>query len=91
MPVGIGIAPTVNITRPVAQQAEDATAEERLRQQTLAERAAACEKAKQRYESYSQAHRLYSPAADGERVYLSDAEIDQARLEAKQAVDEWCG
>ena len=72
------------------QQAEDAGNEDRIRQETLAERAAACDKARQRNESYSSSHRLYRPTAEGGRDYLSNEEIDAARAEALAAVDEWC-
>ena len=72
------------------QQAEDADEEDKLRQETLAERAAACDKARQRNESYSSSHRLYRPTADGGREYLTNEEIDEARAEAAAAVDEWC-
>jgi len=37
------------------------------------------------------ARRLYEPGgAEGERRYLSDAEIDAARTDAKRLVDEFC-
>lgn len=72
------------------QQAEDATEEDKLRKETLAERAAACDKARQRNESYSSSHRLYRPTAEGGREYLTNEEIDEARAEAAAAVTEWC-
>lgn len=69
---------------------ESVTAEEAERQQVLAERRATCEKAKERVAKYSNARRLYKPGPDGERIYLSDEEIDAERAEANRAVKEWC-
>lgn len=66
------------------------SAEEADREQVLAERRATCEKAKERVAKYSNARRLYKPGPDGERIYLSDEEIDAERAEADRAVKEWC-
>ncbi len=50
-----------------------------------------CEEARQRYESYMNARRLYEPGADeSERRYLSDAEIDDAREKAMKVMNEFC-
>jgi predicted HNH restriction endonuclease len=50
-----------------------------------------CEEARQRYESYMNARRLYEPGADeSERRYLSDAEIDDAREKALKVMNESC-
>ena len=65
-----------------AQKASAMTAEDRARR---------CEESRQRYESYMNARRLYEPgAAEGDRRYLSDAEIDAARANAKKLMDEFC-
>jgi hypothetical protein len=50
-----------------------------------------CEVAKQRKQSYSEAHRLFKTDENGQRVYLSDSEIDQARARAEADVHTWCG
>lgn len=64
---------------------------QKAREMTDEDRARRCQDARQRYESYLTARRLYEPgSADGERRYLSDAEIDAARADAKQLVDEFC-
>jgi hypothetical protein len=73
------------------QQAEDEAGNEADRQDVLSEREQGCVKARERLEKYETAHRLYKPGPDGKRNYLTDEEIDAARLEARQAVDEWCG
>ena len=58
---------------------------------TAEDRAKRCQDARQRYESYMIARRLYEPGgAEGERRYLTDAEIDAARTSAKQTMDEFC-
>src|SRR5882672_7697982 len=49
-----------------------------------------CQVAKQRQASYSEAHRLFKTAPNGERQYLSDSEIDQARARAEADVHTWC-
>jgi hypothetical protein len=49
-----------------------------------------CQVAKQRQASYSEAHRLFKTAPNGERQYLSDSEIDQTRARAEADVHTWC-
>lgn len=67
------------------------TAPERRRvEPTAAERAEKCSQARERAERYNVSHRLYRTGADGEREYLSDAEIDEARARAAADVDNSC-
>ncbi len=54
-------------------------------------RAEQCKQARDRYTQYIESRRLYRTTADGQRQYLTDAELAAARVEAKQAVDESCG
>jgi len=49
-----------------------------------------CKQAQERYKIYVESRRLFRQLPNGERQYLSDAELSQARIEAKQAVDELC-
>ena len=50
-----------------------------------------CEDARQRYESYMNARRLYEQgASEEERRYLTDAEIDAAREKALQVMNTFC-
>ena len=66
-----------------ARKAQELTAEDRAKR---------CADARQRYQSYQTARRLYEPgASEGERRYLSSEEIDAARANAKQVMDELCG
>ncbi len=56
-----------------------------------ADRRANCEQAKDQQEQYSTARRLYRDLPNGERDYLNDKELTQARVDARRQVDEWCG
>lgn len=49
-----------------------------------------CEKTRQRYETYMNSQRLYEALPNGERRYLSDAELDAQRSSAKVMMDEAC-
>jgi len=67
--------------QPEPQQAAEPTPEQRARN---------CEVARERVTRYAEARRLYRTTADGERQYLSDAEIDEARARAAADVEAWC-
>jgi hypothetical protein len=60
------------------------------RQAESEERAKKCTAYQAQLESYMNNRRLYRMGADGEREYLSDAEIDQTRQLAAQRVSEFC-
>jgi Domain of unknown function (DUF4124) len=68
---------------------------ERERQSVDSDVAAAhqaqCAKAKQHYEDLINGRHMYTLGPDGKRHYLSSAEIDAARLDAKKQVDSLCG
>ena len=66
----------------------DAAKAERLK--VLAEREAFCAAAKDRMAKYGSAQRLYKPGPDGERIYLTDEELDVERANASRAVDQSC-
>lgn len=69
----------------VERQRREPTPEERA-----ADRAANCTIARERNERYAISRRLFRELPDGEREYLSDAEIDEARARAAADVEEWC-
>jgi hypothetical protein len=48
-----------------------------------------CKLAQDRYKQYIEARRLFRET-DGQRVYLTDKELSDARAKAKQTVDEYC-
>jgi hypothetical protein len=50
-----------------------------------------CKKAQDRYQNYVHSRRLYKEGQNGERIYLSDQELETERLNAKHEVDEFCG
>jgi hypothetical protein len=50
-----------------------------------------CKDAKEQYRVAIESQKLYRVGKDGERQYLTSAEIDTARLNARRAMDEACG
>lgn len=80
--------------QPTAPESEPATAEPPAPQPTRAEQAAErarnCEVARERATRYAESRRLYRNTPEGEREYLSDAEIDEARARAAADVETWC-
>jgi hypothetical protein len=61
------------------------------RELSAQDRAKRCADARQRYEAYMNAVRLYEqPAGGGDRRYLSNEELDAARANAKRTMDEFC-
>jgi hypothetical protein len=70
-----------------AAQSKDQQAATQLNATQKAEQ---CTKARQRYDSYMNSQRLYEQGKDGERRYLSDAELDAARASAKASMDVMC-
>jgi Domain of unknown function (DUF4124) len=59
-------------------------------QLTATQKAEQCAKARERYDSYANSRRLYEKLPDGSRRYLSDAELEAARVSAKASVDVMC-
>jgi hypothetical protein len=74
-----GIPP---LSREVTQQ---------VRQEAAKAKAEQCKKATADYESTINARRLYKEDDKGNRTYLSDEEIDAARLQARSTRDIACG
>jgi len=85
--------PTPAAAQP-APESPDETAQRERREPTPEERAgdraANCTIARERLERYAISRRLFRELPDGEREYLSDAEIDEARAGAAADVEEWC-
>ena len=54
-------------------------------------RAARCTQDKVQYQKLIESRRIYTTDKSGNRTYLSDADADAARLQAKQAMDADCG
>ncbi len=53
--------------------------------------AAACQTARERYQQVVSARRLYRSGEQNDRQYLSDAEMEAARIQARHDVEELCG
>ena len=68
-------------------EADDTRAAQQL---TAKEKAEQCMQARERYGKYTSSHRLYEDLGNGQRRYLSDAEIDAARDGARRAMEELC-
>ncbi len=71
-------------------ESEATAAAEADRQKVLAERQTNCKAARDRVSQYNNALRLYRPGPNGERVYLTNEELDVERASANQAVEQWC-
>jgi hypothetical protein len=50
-----------------------------------------CKEAKDRYQKAIEARRVYKAGKDGEREYMSDAETDSYRVQARNDVQQACG
>jgi hypothetical protein len=59
-------------------------------QPSATQKADQCTKARERYDSYANSRRLYEKLPDGSRRYLSDAELEAARVSAKASMDVMC-
>jgi Domain of unknown function (DUF4124) len=64
---------------------------QQVRQEAAAAKIEQCKKATEAYQSAITARRLYKEDAKGNRTFLSSAEIDAARLEARSTRDIACG
>jgi hypothetical protein len=72
-----------------ARLKEDAT-RKAVQKDVAATRAEQCKKATERYQRSITARHAYRLNKDGERQYLTDAEIDQERLDARHEMDQFC-
>ncbi len=70
--------------------AADATARQ-VQQDITRKRAEQCKEATARYEKSITARRLFREGKNGDRVYLTEAELAQARVEARTDRDTACG
>jgi hypothetical protein len=75
----------------IAQSQDDQRAAATVAKDLEASRAERCKKARADYQSSINSRRLYRLDKDGNRVYLSDAELSQQRLDAAKSVDAICG
>ena len=73
-----------------AQRKDDAT-RQAVQKDVAAVRADQCKQAQDKYQKAVAARRVYRLNKAGEREYLSDAEMEQARVNARLEVDRTCG
>ncbi len=70
----------------------DETAQEAADAQLAADqRVKKCEDSRTRMETYLTSRRLYKEGEAGERVYLDDAQIMDARADAQEDIQKYCG
>jgi hypothetical protein len=75
----------------IHDQLTQQAAKQALDKDVAQSRAEQCKKAQDHYQQTIDAHRLFRIGKDGEREYLTDAEIDQTRLDARLDVESTCG
>jgi len=82
---------SMQTTDQARQQAGQQQADKKAADEVSAkDKADRCVKARERYDNYMNSQRLYEKGADGERRYLTDAELTSARTSAKASMDELC-
>ncbi len=77
--------PAVDENGEMQRERREPTAEERAE-----DRAKNCTTARERADLYAVSHRLYRETPEGEREYLDDAQLIEARTQAVANVQEWC-
>lgn len=80
----------VSNDRIAAQQAQQA-ATQAVQQDVAEARDQQCKEARERYEKSIQARRIFRTGANGEREYLTEAEADEWRLQARAEMQQACG
>lgn len=87
-------SPPADETASAAQDEEQAAASQAQVNAVNADvakaRAENCKKATERYNSYVTSQRLFRTGPDGQRQYLTDAELSLARVSAKKDMDLFC-
>jgi len=81
-------APPEDSGSPPAGDSEDAAAA--VQRDVQKARVEQCKQAQDRYKTYISSQRLFRETADGKREYLTDEELAAARIQAKQAISEFC-
>jgi hypothetical protein len=84
------VASSAASTAPAPEVSGGEIREEPTAEELAAERERNCALSKERAERYRISHRLYRNLPNGEREYLSDDEIDDARAKAEADVANWC-
>ena len=90
---GMVIAGALNVTPPATADRppeQVASAAQQAAQTTAEDRAQRCVEARKRYQTLMDNWRIYEPGPNGERTYLTSDQIDAARANAKQVMDQFC-
>ncbi len=72
------------------ERRQDRDVQDKARQDA-AERQRNCIEARDRLQSYERSSGIYGLDAQGERVFLDDAQREQFMVERRQDVETWCG
>jgi hypothetical protein len=75
----------------IAQQQADQKLAAQVNKDAATSQADLCKKAHKNYDLSLAARRVYKEDKDGNRTFMSDAEITQQRMEAKRQLDAICG
>jgi catalase len=75
---------------PALEEAASADAATAVQRDLDAVRSGQCKQAQERYKTYIESRRLFRETPDGKREYLTDAELSEARIQAKKDMDELC-
>jgi Domain of unknown function (DUF4124) len=75
---------------PETKSAAPAADAKKAKEMTAEDKARRCTDSRQRYQALMDAQRLFEQDPSGERRYLDSPEIDAARANAKQVMDEFC-
>ena len=74
------------------QEERKSNEEEALKaKQKETERAQRCIEAQDQVKRYERARYIYKPTEGGQEIIFSEEEREKATVEAKKAVEEWCG
>ncbi len=82
--------PLESADKQITSQLNKEEAQRQVQRDEAAARADQCKKAKDHYDQLIQARRIYTES-NGDRQYLSDAQADQERVQAKMDMDSACG
>lgn len=80
-----------NLSNDASNDAKQQEAAQTVQGDEAKARAAQCTQAKTQYQQMIASRRIYTVDKSGARHYLSDADADAARVQAKQAMDAACG
>lgn len=87
-------APTTNVTgtnAAVGERLRQAETTRSVQSEVAATQAKQCKDATDRYNRAIEARRIFKPGPNGEQVFLNEAELTQARVDARNSRDIACG